>query len=91
MAAIVLQGLVTETGELQFDLPTGLPPGEVLIIIETEQGADDELFDGLTFQAKTGAEIANSDLVGAWAHMGIEDSVSYLEEVRRREREARGW
>jgi hypothetical protein len=90
MAEFVLRGVVLENGDLKFEMPAGIPPGEVLITIETADEGDD-LFEGLTFQAKTGAEIAASDVVGAWAHMAIEDSVTFLEEIRRREREARGW
>ena len=47
--AIELTGRINEQGELEVDLPKGLPPGEVHVVIELvsaeEIGADDALWD----------------------------------------------
>ncbi|MCC6613883.1 MAG: hypothetical protein IT320_10425 [Anaerolineae bacterium] len=86
MAVWRLRGHVDEQGKLEFELPGDLQPGEVTITIDAQ--AEDDL---PKFEAKTGAEIAASGVIGAWADQGIEDSVAWVEEVRRREREQRGW
>jgi hypothetical protein len=47
--AIELTGRINENGELEIDLPEGLPPGEVHVVIEPisaeELAADDALWD----------------------------------------------
>ena len=83
MAALRLKGYVNQAGELKFDPPVGLVPGEVTITIESED-------DDLQFEGKTNGEILGSDLIGAWAHLEIEDSQAFVDEIRNREREQRG-
>jgi hypothetical protein len=40
MTVIELNGRITESGELEIDLPEGLPPGEVRVRIELAEGED---------------------------------------------------
>ncbi len=102
MVTIHLKGQVTDDGELIFDPPKNLPPGEVQITIQAkaEESAeapedadqdftDEEIKELLTFKAKTGKEIVEQGLVGGWEDMGITDSVEWVEEQRRKRRERR--
>jgi hypothetical protein len=100
MTAVELLGRITEEGKLEIDLPEGLPPGDVRITIETlteEQAweerpwTEEEIQEMLTFRPATGAEIVASGAIGGWADQGIEDSVEWVEEQRRKRREQRGW
>lgn len=99
MVTIRLTGHITPDGELLMDVPSGLPPGEVQIILELADEAteDDEPFteeeikDFLTFTPKTGAEIVASGLTGGWEDMGITDSVAWLEAQRKARRERSKW
>ena len=97
MATIHLTGHVTEDGELVFDAPKNLPPGEVQITIEVpsempaleKDFTDEEIKEFLTFKPKTGKEIVEQGLVGGWEDMGITDSVAWVEEQRRKQWERR--
>jgi hypothetical protein len=82
---VKIKGYVDKDGKLNFELPEALEPGEVTITIEGE-GEGETLPD---FEAKTGAEIIASGVVGAWAHKNIEDSQAWLDELRLREEEKR--
>ncbi|MEP7286509.1 MAG: hypothetical protein ABI947_12150 [Chloroflexota bacterium] len=72
---------------MEAKLPEGLPPGEVEIILhlsETEVPlTQQELDEAFAFRPTSGAEIATSSVVGAWADLGITDSAAWVEEVRR--------
>src|SRR5215207_6150089 len=54
---------------------------------EERPWTEEELKELMRFEGKTGAEIATSDAIGGWAHMGITDSVAFVEELRRKEAE----
>lgn len=83
MIALRLKGYVNQAGELHFETPSGLEPGEVTIMIMSEP-------DDLKFEGKTNGEILASDVIGAWSHMEIDDSQAYVEDIRKKERERRG-
>jgi hypothetical protein len=98
MVTIHLKGRVTEDGDLVFDPPKNLPPGEVQITIEMpaetaqpleQDFTDEEIKEFLTFKPKTGKEIVEEGLIGGWEDTGITDSVEWVEEQRRKERERR--
>lgn len=94
MTTIHLQGRITESGELQCDLPTGLPPGEARITIEIGRESEGEPRDQknpLQVVPMTGAELVNAGLLGGWEDLGITDSSEWVEEQRRLRRERRGW
>ena len=91
---IQLNGRITEGGDLELDLPSGLPAGEARVTIEvpteTEWSAE-ELARALQTDPLPGSEIVKAGLVGGWADQGITDSAAWVEEQRRKRREARGW
>jgi hypothetical protein len=91
---IQLNGRITEDGDLELDLPSGLPAGEARITIEipteTEWSAD-ELARALRTEPLSGAEIVKAGLTGGWADAGITDSAAWVAEQRQKRREARGW
>lgn len=74
MSSIILQGVITENGELRIEFPPDLPPGpvEVEIRLPDAQGISSE-------------EILASDFVGMWEDCtDIGDSVEYARELRQR-------
>jgi hypothetical protein len=90
MAVIHLNGHITEDGELKLDLPSGLPPGEARITIETPiapSWTSEEINSALKVEPMTGAEIVASGLLGGWEDEGITDSAAWVEEQRRKRRE----
>jgi len=91
MVTIHLKGRVTSDGKLLFDVPENLPPGEVDITLEIpsldEQFTPEEIKELLTFTPTSGAEIVAAGLVGGWEDMNITDSVAWVEEQRRKQRE----
>lgn len=95
MVTIRLKGEVTPEGELVFDVPKDLPPGEVEITIQmpdaSEDFTEDEIADLLTFTPKSGAEVVAAGLTGGWEHMQIDDPVEWVAEQRRKQQERRGW
>ena len=99
MAAIRLTGHITKKGELEIKLPEGLPVGEVRVVIkipdadqawEEEPWTEEEIQELLRFRPMTGAEIVAAGLTGGWEDQGITDSVTWVEEVRRKARERHG-
>jgi hypothetical protein len=40
MANIQLKGRITEAGKLEIDIPNGMPPGDVIVTIETLSDSD---------------------------------------------------
>lgn len=97
MVTIRLKGQVTEAGELVFDPPSNLPPGEVDIVLEIHETSIDDLSftkaeiqDLLTFTPTSGADVVAAGLTGGWEDMGITDPVAWVEEQRRKQRELRG-
>lgn len=95
MVTIRLKGQVTPDGQLLFDTPKDLPPGEVEITIEIpnldEQFTEEEIQELLTFVPTGGAEIVASGLIGGWEDMNITDPVAWVEELRRKQRDRNQW
>lgn len=100
MTGIELRGRITEDGKLEVDLPAGLPPGDVRITLHAQPATlitdnlpwtEEELDAALTFVPRTGAEIIASGVVGSWADEGIEDSLDWVLEQRRKRQEQRQW
>jgi hypothetical protein len=100
MAELRLHGRITEDGKLEVELPEGVVPGEVEVTLtpaaeslpwELRPWTEDELREMLTFTPKTGKEIVEEGLVGGWEDLGIEDSVQWVEEQRRKLQEKNRW
>jgi len=101
METFHLKGRVTESGELEIDLPEGLTPGEVDVTIkvlpheeksfEDRPWTDEEIQEMLRPHPKTGAEIVAAGHTGGWEHYGITDGGEWVKEQRRKRREKRGW
>ncbi len=97
MVTFHLTGHVTDDGELVFEPPKNLPPGEVQITIEVpreptgedQSFTDEEIKELLTFEPKTGKEVIEEGLTGGWEDMGITDPVAWVEEQRRKIEERR--
>ncbi|MBL8152994.1 MAG: hypothetical protein JNM70_02320 [Anaerolineae bacterium] len=87
MVTIRLKGQVTADGQLVFELPDKLPPGEAEITIQIaeddEPFTDEEIKALLTFTPTSGADIVAAGLTGGWEDMGITDPVAWVEEQRR--------
>ena len=87
-------------GELHIDLPKDIVEAEVemqVTVLDEPVNDDapltDEEIEGFlkSKPGKTGAEIAQSPEIGAWAHMGITDSVEWVNELKRKRRERHQW
>jgi hypothetical protein len=95
MVTIRLKGQITPDGQLLFDVPENLPPGDVDITIEIpnldEQFTEEEIKELLTFTPTSGAEVVAAGLLGGWEDMNITDPVAWVEELRRKQRERRQW
>jgi hypothetical protein len=92
MPTIHLNGRITETGELDLELPAGLPPGEARITIEIPaepSWSAAELDRALEVVPLTGAEIVRGGFTGGWADRGISDGEEWVREGRQRRREER--
>jgi len=94
----ILKGFITENGELEIELPQGIPAGEVEVTIqprmaatqEDEAWTGDELNDLFKFEAKSGAEvIAFLEETNGWWDEDTPDGLTWVEEVRRKEAERR--
>jgi hypothetical protein len=94
-----LTGRVGKDGKLQLRLPEGIPPGEVEVVITVSDAAesddtpwtDEEIRQMMQVEPKTGAEIAA--LLGGMepGFQHIADSVAWVEEQRRKQRESLQW
>jgi hypothetical protein len=99
MFTIKIDGHVTDDGQLKFDLPADLPPGDVKITIEavapevdpSEQFTDKEIAELSAIQPGTMGDIINDGLLGIWADKGINDSVEFVDDLRRQILEHRKW
>lgn len=103
MAIFHLKGRITPHGQLEVDLPDGLPPGEIEITIEmseeqlpwelrpwTDQEIEELMTELSQAHPKTGAEIvAHLDEMGStgWEH--IEDGAAWVADQRRKHQEFR--
>ncbi len=101
----VLKGYITENGELQVELPPGIPPGEVQITIQAQPAApsqdetwpEEERADLFPppeplpdFKAQSGAEvIAMLDAEDGWWDADTPDGQTWVEERRRKAAERR--
>ena len=99
--AIELDAVIDENGDLRARVPAGTPPGKTKIwwpqpaqkpehISKERPWTDAEIKAMLVSHPKSGAEIAQSDAIGGWEHLGITDSVAYIEKIRR-QRKDRQW
>lgn len=92
---------VTEDREVTIKLPDDFPVGEAELVIAVESDYEESMsvdeppltdaeIDGLLTRkpAMTGAEIIAAGLTGIWKHKGIEDSVEWVNEQRRKRRNA---
>jgi metal-dependent hydrolase (beta-lactamase superfamily II) len=97
MTIIQLTGHITEDGKLEVELPSGLPAGEVEVIVRVEKKAKavnedddtpltDEEIEELLIPKPVPAHLI---VGGGWEHMGIEDSVEWVNELRPKEVERR--
>lgn len=93
-----LIGRVSKDGELQIRLPEGIPPGEVEVVIsvpgttlDDAPWTDEEIRQMMQVEPKTGAEIAVliDGMEAGFQH--ITDSVAWVEEQRREQREGSQW
>ena len=94
MDVIELTGWFNQEGKLEVDLPEGLPPGEVRVLIErteSEPLPEEEIERLLRTEPATGAEIVADGLTGGWRNLGIEDGQVWVEEQRRKRKERRAW
>lgn len=92
MTTIHLMGRITEAGDLELDLPEGLPAGEAYVTIEVPAEAQSAVgSEYLRAEPMTGEEIVKAGLVGGWEDQGITDSQAWLDEQRRKRRERLNW
>ncbi len=92
MATIQLNGRITEDGELEIELPPGLPQGEARITLEfpiEPSWTPEELDRVLKVIPMTGADIVNAGFTGGWSGAGIESGEDWVRERRRRRAEER--
>lgn len=99
---VVVKGYIKD-GKLEIDLPDNVTDGEVEVTLPVRQEkvssamqdetplTDEEIEAFMRPNPKTGAEIAKNPSIGAWADYGITDSVEWINEQRRKQREKRGW
>jgi len=93
MATIYLDGKITERGQLEVDLPAGLPAGKARVTIEvpSPDWTAEELAKALKVQPLTGAEIIAAGLTGGWKEEEVESGAEWVERRRRERREQRQW
>lgn len=88
MSLIQVKAILTEDGKIEIDLPEGWQPGEISVEISLEPTfTDEELEELMQFNPKPASEIET----GGWEDMGIQDSVAFVEEIRRKRREKNQW
>lgn len=83
--ALRMEGEITEDGHLLVDLPSELPSGRVMVILEPISEESLELTeDDLRGAGLTAEEIASSPGIGAWAgDPEIPSGAEYVEALRR--------
>jgi len=104
MTLIQLTGKINDQGQLELELPKGLPSGAVHVTLEIPASTDDipweerpwtdeELEALLKTEPKTGAEIAEwlkKESPTGWEHIGMTGE-EWVEEQRRKDRERSKW
>jgi hypothetical protein len=89
-------------GQLHIALPDNVTDGEVEVLVpitadttavsaDERPLTDDEIEALMQPNPKSGAEIIALGHTGGWEHKGIEDSVAWVKEQRRKRREKRAW
>lgn len=101
METIRLKGYVSKDGELHVQLPSGIPEGQIDVVLEIDRLEDEsasepawteaEIAEMIRPDPKTGAEIVALGHTGGWEHLGITDSLTWVEAQRRKRRAKRGW
>ena len=88
MTLIQIKGILTQDGKIEVVLPEGWQPGEVNVEINIDPAfTDEELKELLQSNPKP----ANQIETGGWEDLGIDDGVSYVEEMRRKRRKKNQW
>ncbi len=98
MALITFKIRIKADGKPEVDLPEDLPVGEYTATLQVNAGnlednsplSSEEIAGYLQFEGKTGQEIVEMGLLGGWEDMGIEDSVVWIQEQRRKRKQERG-
>ncbi|MBC7871009.1 MAG: hypothetical protein H7Y09_09245 [Chitinophagaceae bacterium] len=90
-----------KNGQINIDLPENVSDGEIEVkfrVVQDEIPWEDRPWteEGLAELLRpetpmTGAEIVAAGLTGGWEHLGIEDSVEWLNEQKRKRHEKRKW
>lgn len=95
MTTIWLTGHITEDGKLEIELPEGLPAGEVEVMLQVGKQSEVE-DDDAPLTPEEIAELiipkpvpAHLIVGGGWEHKGIEDSVEWVNNLRRKEEQRR--
>jgi hypothetical protein len=83
--ALRVEGEITEDGHLRVDLPSHMPSGRVVVILEPVSEESLELSeDDLRGAGLTAEEIALSPGIGAWAEdPELPSGAEYVEALRR--------
>jgi hypothetical protein len=85
MDTVIIDAKLTEDGKIEIELPEGWQAGDIRVEIPIEPTWTDE--EMLKPDPKPASEI----VTGGWEDMGIEDSVAFVEEMRRKRREKNQW
>jgi hypothetical protein len=86
MVAYKIKVNVTESRKVEIILPDEFPLGEADVMV-TQQAF---IGEKLEFNPSTLGEILDDGLVGLGSDLEIEDSVRFVDEIRRKEQERRG-
>jgi hypothetical protein len=74
MATLILQGVITEDGKLEVELPEGMTPGAVEVEIREPE-----------FEYKPLGDLLDTEMVGLWAdRTDIGDTLEFADKLRRR-------
>jgi hypothetical protein len=105
MSTIELKAHVGKDGIVTLQLPPDFEDGDVTITVSRAEPAPtvedvpwedrpwtkEEIAELMKSNPMTLGEILQSESVGSWADLGIEDSQAWVDEVRRQEAERRRW
>lgn len=92
MATIRVKGILTPDGKIEVDLPENWQPGEIELVIPSNETVwTDEEWAEIEKLLEPNPKPANEIETGGWEDLGIEDSVAFVEEMRRKRRERNQW
>jgi hypothetical protein len=98
MVMIRLRGEVTPAGQLIVELPPNVPAGDVEVFIQPVDTAaneqsftPEEIAELLVFTPSSGAQAIADGLTGTWEDLDIDDPVTWVEAVRRKQKERNQW